>query len=105
MSRKATHGQSTYFEPGSGNVFADLGLPEPEVALAKARVAVAVAQVVERCGFSQATTAKIVGLDELCLRELMRGRLSAFTHDRLVSCLADLEAASVLSAEADSVKL
>jgi hypothetical protein len=39
MSRREARQQRTRFETGTGNVFADIGIPEPEEALAKARLA------------------------------------------------------------------
>ena len=36
-----------YIEKGSGNVFADLGLPEPDTALAKAELAFRINELIE----------------------------------------------------------
>jgi predicted XRE-type DNA-binding protein len=105
MNRETSHESRTYFERGSGNVFADLGLPDPEEALAKAGLAHAIAEAIDRRGLSRAAAARIAGLDEASVNAIVRGRLRAFTQDRLARCLNDLDAASVMSAQADSVRL
>ena len=48
------------FETGSGNVFADLGLPQPEVAMKKAELAARIAKRIEANGWSQFKAAKIM---------------------------------------------
>lgn len=85
MSKKNVE-KTTRFENGSGNVFADLGLPDPEEALAKARLAQAVAETIERRGLTQDEAAKIMGLDQPKVSAIVRGRLTGFTQDRLTRC-------------------
>src|SRR5438874_1692991 len=48
----------------SGNVFADLGLPNPQDALAKAKLASRICQVIEQRGLTQTQAAEILGLDQ-----------------------------------------
>jgi predicted XRE-type DNA-binding protein len=43
--------------PGSGNVFADLGLPEAEDRLLKAQLALKIQQLIEQKGMTQAEIA------------------------------------------------
>lgn len=71
----------------SGNVFADLGLPDAEEALAKARLAQEIAEAIERKGLSQSEAAEMMGLDQPKVSALVRGRLSGFSTDRLFRCL------------------
>lgn len=73
--------------PGSGNVFADLGLPDAEEALAKARLAQEIVETIERKGLSQSEAAEMMGLDQPKVSALVRGRLSGFSTDRLFRCL------------------
>lgn len=49
---------------GSGNVFADLGLPNAEEALAKAELAHKIAVLVNERGLTQAQAAKLLGVDQ-----------------------------------------
>lgn len=90
MSRKNPDEETTRFESGSGNVFADLGLPDPEEALAKAGLAQAIAETIDRRGLTQDEAARIMGLDQPKVSAIVRGRLSGFTQDRLTRCVLAL---------------
>ena len=69
---------------GSGNVFADLNVPRPEEALAKAELAHKITRLIERRGMTQAEAAKLLDVDQPKISALRRGRLSGFSLDRLV---------------------
>lgn len=86
MSRKNPDEAPTRFVSGSGNVFADLGLPDPEEALAKAGLAQTIAEKIGRSGLAQEETGRIMGLDEPAVTAIVRGRLTGFTRDRLTRC-------------------
>lgn len=58
---------------GSGNVFADLGLPEPEKALAKAKLVHALAQAIEERGTTPGQAAELLGVDQARVSALLRG--------------------------------
>ena len=68
---------------GSGNVYADLGLPDPEVALAKANLALRIKVSIEQQHLTQVEAAKLLGVDQAKVSALVRGRLSGFSTDRL----------------------
>ena len=74
----------------SGNVFADLGLDQPEVRLAKAELAARIAGVIRNRDLTQKQAAEMLGLDQPKISALVRGKLSGFTIDRLLRFLADL---------------
>ena len=76
--------------PGSGNVFADLGVAEPEEELAKAQLAVHIRDAIKRRHLTQAEAARLVGLDQPKISALMNGRLTGFSSDRLLRCLTAL---------------
>jgi predicted XRE-type DNA-binding protein len=76
--------------PGSGNVFADLGVAEPEEELAKAKLASHIRAVIARRKLTQAQAALLIGLDQPKVSTLMNGRLTGFSSDRLLRCLAAL---------------
>lgn len=71
----------------SGNVFADLGLPDPEQALAKAELAHKITVLIQDKGLTQARTAKLLGVDQPKVSALVRGRLSGFSLERLMRFL------------------
>ena len=80
MSEKKGSG----FVRGSGNVFADVGLPDAEDTLAKARLAEAIAEAIERRDLTQTETAAILGVDQPKISKIVNGRLEGFTQDRLM---------------------
>jgi predicted XRE-type DNA-binding protein len=80
------------FERGSGNVFADLGLPDPDEALARAGLAQAIAEAIRHRGLSRAEAGTITGLDAQALDAILRGRLGAVTRDQLMRSAAALDA-------------
>ena len=63
----------------SGNVFADMGLPDPEGELAKAQLASRIYQVVSRARLTQIAAARRMGLDQPKVSALMNGRLEGFS--------------------------
>ena len=75
---------------GSGNVFADMGLPQPEERLAKAEVAIRIQELIAERHLTQAEAAALVNTSEAELAEIVRGHLRTFTLDRLFQCLTAL---------------
>lgn len=71
----------------SGNVFADLALPDAEERLLKSQIAVQIRLLVEQKGWTQAQVAERVGLDQPKVSALFRGRLAGFSLDRLFRIL------------------
>jgi predicted XRE-type DNA-binding protein len=71
----------------SGNVFADLGFKDAEERMLKAQLAIKIGELIERKGWTQAHTAEVIGLDQPKVSHLLRGRLSGFSSDRLISIL------------------
>jgi predicted XRE-type DNA-binding protein len=77
----------------SGNVFRDLGRPEPELLLFKARLAAQVAYAITRRGWSQAEAATHLEVDQPRVSHLLRGHLSRFSVDALLTYLKRLDVA------------
>jgi predicted XRE-type DNA-binding protein len=67
----------------SGNVFADLRIPNPEQYLAKAELAAKILKIVERRGLTQAAAGKLLGINQPKVSALLNGRLDGFSSDRL----------------------
>jgi predicted XRE-type DNA-binding protein len=74
----------------SGNVFADLGVAEPEEELTKAQLASHIRHVIRRRRLTQVRAASLMGLDQPKVSALMNGRLGGFSSGRLMRCLASL---------------
>ena len=67
----------------SGNVFADLRIPNPEQYLAKAELAAKILKIVQMRGLTQAATGKLLGINQPKVSALLNGRLDGFSSDRL----------------------
>ncbi len=74
-------------EESSGNVFADMGLPNPEERLAKADLAIRVAGVIRARRLTQADAARMLKIDQPKVSRLLRGQLSGFSTERLMQFL------------------
>ena len=74
-------------EVGSGNVFADLGFPQPEIALAKAKLVQRIRDVIAQRKLTQAEAAALLGLDQPKVSALVRGRVAGYSLDRLFKFL------------------
>lgn len=90
MSKVRTYeidGEAITVESGSGNVFADLGLPNPEERAFKAELALCIRRVMQAKGLTQTELGTLVGLPQPKVSALLRGRLAGFSIDRLLSIL------------------
>lgn len=67
----------------SGNVFADLGLANPEERLAKAELAYQINEIIEQKGITQVAAAKLLEIDQPKISALSTGRLTGFSLERL----------------------
>jgi predicted XRE-type DNA-binding protein len=84
------HKTGTPITPSSGNVFADLGFAADEADHLKLRVQLmsAVREVIQQRAFTQAQAAKLLGVTQPRISDLMRGKIDLFSMDMLVSMLA-----------------
>jgi predicted XRE-type DNA-binding protein len=80
---KITAKEPILIEQGSGNVFADLGLPNPDLALAKAELVRRIRDLIAERGLTQANAAALLGLDQPKVSALVRGRVEGYSIDRL----------------------
>jgi len=69
---------------GSGNVFADLGLPNAEELAAKVAVVSRLGDVIVGQTLSQAQVATLLDIDQPQVSALLRGRLRGFSLERLL---------------------
>jgi predicted XRE-type DNA-binding protein len=75
------------YEESSGNVFADLDLPDPEIRLAKAKLARQIARIIDERGWKQTEAAEALGLHQPEVFNIVRGRLRDFSLDQLTAAL------------------
>ena len=71
----------------SGNVFADLELPNPDNFLAKAELAAKIIREIDRQRLTQNQAAGILGIDQPKVSALKQGKLSGFSIERLMRFL------------------
>lgn len=74
-------------EVGRGNVFADLGLSDPDERLAKAELASRISDATQHRRLTQAATAELLGIDQPKVSRLLRGYLTNFSVERLMHFL------------------
>ncbi|HYR06646.1 MAG TPA: helix-turn-helix transcriptional regulator [Longimicrobium sp.] len=74
----------------SGNVFADLGLPDAEERLAKAMISRLIANAIRERGLTQSQAATLLGTTQPKVSALVRGQLAGFSMDRLFRFLTVL---------------
>lgn len=70
---------------GSMNVFADLGLENPDEELLKAQLALRIRKLVSNSGLTQSQAAKILKIAQPDVSLLVNGRVSGFSLERLFS--------------------
>ena len=90
MKTKKRPGKKIPVIRSSGNVFADLGLPNPEERLAKAKLALAISRVIEERDLTQREAATLMGIDQPKVSHVLRGRLADFSTERLMGFLTGL---------------
>lgn len=76
---------------GSGNVFADLRLPNPEEEQTKVRLAVAINQIVAGRSLSQSAAARCLKINQPKISALANYRLDGFSVERLMHFLTALD--------------
>ena len=74
----------------SGNVFADVGLPDAEELLLKSKIVIALHRLIKHRRLTQTAAAKLVGISQPDLSNLLHGRLRGYSAERLMRMLTAL---------------
>jgi predicted XRE-type DNA-binding protein len=90
MKTKGSGKSSTRVTESSGNVFTDLGLPNPEQELLKARLTLQIHGIIQQRGLTQTEAAKVLGVKQPQVSLLMRNRAGSFSIGRLIDFLTAL---------------
>jgi predicted XRE-type DNA-binding protein len=77
-------------ETGSGNVFTDLGYADAKERTLKVELAVEVNRLLRSRGLTQAAAAKLLGILQPHVSDLVRYRLERFSVERLMAFLVEL---------------
>ena len=77
----------TAVERGSGNVFADLGLPDADAHIVKAELVSRIDDIVRDRGLTQTAAARLTGLSQPDMSRLLRGDFREYSLERLFRLL------------------
>jgi len=74
-------------ERGSGNVYPDLGMRDADAMLAKAELVTAIGKTLKERKLTQDAAAKIMGIDQPKVSNLLNGQFRGYSSDRLMQFL------------------
>ena len=99
-------GKSENVTPSSGNVFTDLGLKNADERQTRVRLAVALNEIVQARGLSQAEAAKKIGISQPKVSALQNYKLEGFSVERLMTFITalDLDVDIVIRTKSDRKK-
>jgi len=86
----ATRKTNVAIEASSGNVFADLGLPDSVELDTKVRLAIEIVRALDDRELSQVAAAKVLGINQPKVSALRRYKLEGFSVERLMTFLTAL---------------
>ena len=75
---------------GSGNVFADLGLPDADKLKIKAGLVIEIRKAMRNLGLTQLEAAKRMGITQPKVSDMMRGDFTNLSERKLMDCLTRL---------------
>ena len=76
---------------GSGNVFRDLGLPNPDEHLIKAQLVYKIDAILKQRRLKQVETAALLGIRQPDVSKMLRGEFRQFSVERLLRFLVALD--------------
>ena len=74
-------------EMGSGNVFADLGLPDADKLKIKSGLVIEITKAMRRLGLTQKAAAERMGVPQPKVSAMLRGDFSNLSERKLMDCL------------------
>ncbi|MCX6593772.1 MAG: helix-turn-helix transcriptional regulator [Acidobacteria bacterium] len=77
-------------EPSSGNVFADLGVPDAGEHLIKASLVAKIGRIVQERQLTQAVAAQLMGIDQPKVSAMLAGQFRGYSVERLMRFLVAL---------------
>ena len=77
-------------EMSSGNVYADIGVPDTEEMLLKAQLASRIADMIQGKGLTQSQAAELLGIPQPKLSMMLRGQFRGISEAKMLECLARL---------------
>lgn len=89
MSRRKVIEEHEIHE-GSENVYRDLGFPDAEEMLVKAKLVHKIGEIIRSKGLTQMEAAKMLGLTQPKLSGILRGQFRGVSERKLIDCLTSL---------------
>lgn len=80
----------TVIEKGSGNVYADLGIPDADEMLVKAKLAMKIGEIIHARGWTQQQAASVLDMTQPKLSKMLRGQFRGVSEAKMMECLARL---------------
>ncbi len=77
-------------ETGSGNVFADLGLPDADKLHIKSGLVIEITRAIRRLGLTQELAGKRMGVPQPKVSAMLRGDFNNLSERKLLDCLTRL---------------
>jgi predicted XRE-type DNA-binding protein len=90
MNKRKQHIEEIECEMSSGNVFADIGVENPEEELTKAKLVWEIEQIIKKKRLTQVEAAKVMGINQPKVSALIRRKLDGFSVERLIHFLNTL---------------
>jgi len=77
-------------EVGNSNVYADLGLPDAQDMLIKAKLASKIAEILKRQNLTQQAAAELLAMPQPKVSMMLRGQFRGISESKMLDCLARL---------------
>jgi predicted XRE-type DNA-binding protein len=77
-------------QQGSGNVYRDLGYAEADSMLIKAQLVTKIGEIIVKRNLTQTEAARLLGLTQPKISDLLNGRFRGISEHRLLECLTKL---------------
>ena len=84
--------KQTYLErePSTGNVFADLGLPDADEHLVQAGLVIRIEKIIQKRRLTQTAAAKLMGIGQPKVSGMLAGQFRGYSVERLMRFLVAL---------------
>jgi len=74
-------------EESSGNVYADLGMPDAEEMLVKCHLAMKIEEIIKSRRWTQQQAAEVLGMPQPKLSKMLRGQFRGISQAKMLECL------------------
>jgi len=78
------------FKESSGNVYADMGVPDADEMLVKAKLASKIEEIIKSRKWSQQQAADVLGIPQSKLSKMLNGHFRGISETKMIECLTRL---------------